>query len=85
MARAGELEVRVRSEGIDRIRGEIRRANQRTVLAVIGAALMVGAAIVYGIGDTTLATLWGAPIWAWILAGLGGCLALAALASRWED
>ena len=42
MARAGELEVHMRSEGIDRIRGEIRRANRRTVLATIGAALIVG-------------------------------------------
>ena len=85
MAREGELEVRVRSEGIDRIRSEIRRANQRTVLAVIGAALLIGAAIILGLGGTPLATLWGAPVWTWILAGLGAGLAFAALASGWED
>ena len=84
-ARAGELEVRVRSDGIDRIRAEIRRANRRTVLATIGAALIVGAAIVLGLGGTALATLWGAPIGSWILAGLGGCLAFAALAGGSKD
>ena len=85
MARAGELEVRMRSEEVDRIRSEMRRANQRTVLAVIGAALLVGAAIILGLGGGGLATLWGAPVWSWILAGLGGCLALAALVRGWED
>ena len=85
MARAGEFEVRVRSEGIDRIRAEIRRANQRTVLAVIGAALLIGAAIILGLGEAPLATLWGAPVWTWILAGLGGGLAFAALARGWKD
>ena len=81
MARDGELEVRVRSEGLDRIRAEIRRANQRTVLAVIGAALLIGAAVILGLGEASLATLWGAPVWTWVLAGLGAALAFAALAS----
>ena len=85
MARAGEFEVRVRSEGIDRIRAEIRRANQRTVLAVIGAALLIGAAVILGLSEASLATLWGAPVWTWVLAGLGAGLAFAALASGWKD
>ena len=85
MARSGELEVRVRSEGIDRIRAEIRRANQRTVQAVIGAALLIGAAVILGFGDASLATLWGAPVWTWVLGGLGAGLAFAALASGWKD
>ena len=78
LARAGELEVRMRSEEIDRLRGEIRRANRRTMLAILGAALLIGASVVLGAGGGQLAMVWGAPIWTWILGGAGLCLAFVA-------
>ena len=78
LARSGEIEVGIRSEAIDRLRAEIRRANQRTVLAVIGAALLLGASVILGLGGTQLPMLWGAPIWTWILGGAGVCLVFAA-------
>ena len=78
LARAGELEVRMRSEEIDRLRGEIRRANRRTMLAILGAALLIGASVVLGVGGGQLAMVWGAPIWTWILGGAGLCLAFVA-------
>ena len=40
----------MRSEELDRMRAEIRRANQRTVLAVTGAALLIGASVILGVG-----------------------------------
>ena len=78
LARAGEIEVRIRSEAIEQLRVEIRRTNQRTVLAVIGAALLLGASVILGVGGTQLPMLWGAPIWTWILGGAGVCLVFAA-------
>ena len=83
--RAGEIEVRIRTEEIDRLRAEIRRANQRTVLAVIGAALLLGASVILGIGEAQLPMLWGAPIWTWILGGAGVWLVFAAWSSGRED
>ena len=85
LARSGEIEVRIRSEEIDRLRAEIRRANQRTVLAVIGAALLLGASVILGVGGTQLPMLWGAPIWTWVLGGAGVCLAFAAWSSGGDD
>ena len=85
LARTGEIEVRIRSGEIGRIRDEIRRANQRTVLAMIGAALLIGASLILALGGTQLSRLWGAPIWTWILGGTGACLALAAWAGGRED
>ena len=78
LARAGEIEVRVRAEELDRIRAEIRRANQRTVLAVTGAALLVGTAVIVALGGTPPVLLWGAPVWSWALGGIGACLVFAA-------
>ena len=78
LARSGEIEVRIRAEEIDRLRAETRRANQRTVLAIIGAALLLGASVLFALGGTPLAMLWGAPVWSWILGGAGVCLAFAA-------
>ena len=81
LARSGEIAVRIRSEEIDRLRAEIRRANQRTVLAVMGAALLLGASVILGVGGTQLPMLWGAPIWTWILGAAGICLAFTAWSS----
>ena len=80
LARSGRLEVAIRSEEIDRLRGEIRRANRRTVQAVIGAALLIGASVVLGLDGERLAMAWGAPVWTWVLGGTGVCLVLAAWA-----
>ena len=80
-ARAGELQVRIRSEDIDRLRAEIHRANQRTTLAVVGAALLLGASVVLGLGGAQVAVMWGVPLWSWILGGAGVWLAYAAWSS----
>ena len=85
LARTGELEVRMRSEEIGRIRHEIRRAGRRNVLAVVGAALLVGASLILGLGGNDLSVWWGAPIWTWILVCAGACLAIAAWAGGRED
>ena len=78
LARSGEIEVRIRSEELDLVRNEIRRANRRTVLAVIAAALLAGAAVVLALGGAPPAMLWGVPVWSWILGAAGAGLALAA-------
>ena len=85
LARSGDIEVRMRSEELDRMRSEIRRANQRTVLAVTGAALLIGASVILGLGEARHPVLWGAPVWTWILGGAGIVLAAAAWLSGGED
>ena len=85
LARSGEMEVRMRAEAIERLRAEVRRANQRTVLAIIGAALLLGASVTLGFVGTGLPALWGVPVWTWILGGAGVCLAFAAWSSGREN
>ena len=85
LARSGDIEVKLRSEELDRVRAEIRRANQRTVLAVTGAALLIGASVILGVGGARYPVLWGAPVWTWVLGGAGLILASAAWLSGGED
>ena len=85
LARSGDIEVRMRSEELDRVRAEIRRANQRTVLAVTGAALLIGASVILGVGADRYPVLWGAPVLTWALGGAGIVLAVAAWWSGGED
>jgi len=77
-AKEGRLEVRIRSQDLASIRAEIKRANRRTVLAVVGAALILSAAVVYGLDGFQPAMLAGAPVAAWVLGAAGAWLVLAA-------
>ncbi len=85
LVRSGEIEVRIRAGEIDRLRAEIRRGNRRTVLAIVGAALLLGASVTLGLAGTGLPAVWGVPVWTWILGGAGICLAFAAWAGGRED
>jgi ubiquinone biosynthesis protein len=77
-AREGRLELRMKSEDLASLRREIRRANQRTVLAVVGSALLLSAAAIYGLDGFQPAMVAGAPVLSWVLGALGVYLVLAA-------
>lgn len=70
-ARNGELRVEMSSPELRRLRRDARRANQRTVLAVIGSALILSSAALLATPSPPGPALWGAPLLAW-LAGLPG-------------
>ncbi|MCB1745060.1 MAG: ubiquinone biosynthesis regulatory protein kinase UbiB, partial [Gammaproteobacteria bacterium] len=67
----GQLQMRLTSEDLTEIRREIRRANRRTVQSVVGAALVISAAAVYGLSGYQPHMVWGAPLMSWVLGGLG--------------
>ncbi len=77
-ARDGKLRVEMSSKEIERVRREIRRSNQRTVLAVVGAALILSAAALLGLDGYAPRIIAGAPLLTWVLGGLGVYLVLAA-------
>ncbi len=83
-ARDGKLRVEMNSKEIERVRREIRRSNQRTVLAVVGAALILSAAALLGLDGYSPRIFAGAPLMTWILGGLGVYLVLAAWPSDSE-
>ena len=76
-ARAGQLRVEMNSVDLNRMRREIRRANQRTVLAVAGSALILSAAALLGAGAPE-PIMGGAPLLSWLLGGLGMYMVLVA-------
>nr|VFK09355.1 MAG: 2-octaprenylphenol hydroxylase [Candidatus Kentron sp. LPFa] len=61
---------------IAQIRQEIRRANRRTILAVIGGSLLISAALLLGLDGFSPMMLWGAPWLVWVLGGVGVYLLL---------
>jgi ubiquinone biosynthesis protein len=64
---------------IRKVRDEIKRGNQRTVVAVTGASLLVSAFIVFGLDGFAPAMLFGAPVISWALGGLGAFFLLFAI------
>ena len=70
-ARSGNLQVQSNPEEMNRIAREIRRANQRTFGAIVGAALIVSAAVLKGLDGYAPAMFGGAPLSSWILAAVG--------------
>jgi ubiquinone biosynthesis protein len=58
---------------LDKLRQEMRRANQRLFRAIVGSAFVISAAIIYAYADPTATTMLGnAPLLTWMLGGLGG-------------
>jgi len=73
-ARDGELRVEWHSAELARIRGELRDGNRRAVLAIIGAALLICAALIYGLDGLRPAQIFGAPLASWLFGGAGAAL-----------
>ena len=64
---------------MQKIRDEIRRSNQRTVMTIAGTGLVLGGLIIYGLDGFTPNLLWGAPLLSWITGGLGAFILLVSL------
>jgi ubiquinone biosynthesis protein len=74
----GEAQEQQREE-IEKIRDEIRRSNQRTVLTIAGTGLLLGGMITFGLDGFTPSLIGGAPLISWISGGLGAFILLYAL------
>ncbi len=72
-------EHRQQLQEIQKIREEIRRSNQRTVLTIAGTGLLMGGLIVFGLDGFTPTQFWGAPLISWIAGGLGAFILLVSL------
>ena len=56
---------------IRKVREEIKRGNQRTVVAIAGASLLMSAFIVFGLDGFAPTMVLGAPLVSWVLGGIG--------------
>ncbi len=75
-ARDGELSVRTEAEQWRQIRREIRRANHRTFSAIVGSALIIGAAMIVALDGYAPQMVFGAPLLSWVLGAIGTLVVL---------
>jgi len=67
----GKLPVALQAEEMEKIRCEIRRANRRSYSAIVGAALLISAAILTTLDERAGPLLINLPWPAWLLGGCG--------------
>jgi ubiquinone biosynthesis protein len=80
-ATTGKLHIEWTSTDLRSLRSEIKRANHRTINAIVGTGLLLGAAIIYGLDGHAPTVIFGAPLLSWLCGGLG----LAILAINWTE
>ena len=76
------LHLPLSGDELGKLRHEIRRANQRTVSAVVGTGLLLSAAVIKGLDGYAPAMLGDAPLLSWLLAALGAIALLGAWPRR---
>ena len=64
---------------LEKIRREMRRSNQRTVLGVVGTGLVIAAVVLLAVQEGATAQLSSVPLLTWVLGGLGAYMIIAAL------
>ena len=69
--RDGKIQVELKATELEKIRTEIRQSNQRSVLATIGSAFIICAAVIFGLDGYSPAMLGGAPYLTWLFGGVG--------------
>lgn len=77
-ANTGDLTLRLHKQEMEQLRQEVRRANRRNFHAVVGAALVVSAAVLLSPDLGLLTNPWHTPLIGWLLGGVGAGLLLGA-------
>jgi len=72
-------EHRLQLREMQKIRDDIKRGNQRTVMTIAGTGLLMAGLIVFGLDGFTPMMIWGAPLVSWIAGGLGAFILLVSL------
>jgi len=69
--RDGKIQVELKATELEKIRTEIKRSNRRTVLATVGSAFVICAAVIFGLDGFSPAMVAGVPYLTWLLGGMG--------------
>ena len=75
----GKLHVELESSEFEKIKKEIRSGNQKVALATVGSALIICAAIIFGLDGFSPAMWGGAPYLTWLFGAAGLGLLIVAL------
>lgn len=74
--RDGKIQVELKAPELEKIRTEIRQSNKRSVLATIGSAFIICAAVIFGLDGYSPAMVDGVPYLTWLFGGVGLLLLL---------
>jgi ubiquinone biosynthesis protein len=77
-ANMGEIKIQLAPREMEQLNREIRRSNRRNFYAIVGAALILGAAVILGLDGLHPTMLGDAPLLTWIMGGVGTFLVLSA-------
>ena len=69
--RDGRIQMEWKSENMEDLKNEIRLGNQRIILAIIGSAFIICAALIYGLDGYQPAMLGGVPYLSWLFGSIG--------------
>ena len=69
--RDGKIQVELKASELEKIRREIKRSNQRAVLATVGSAFVICAAVIFGLDGFSPAMVAGVPYLTWLFGGMG--------------
>jgi len=69
--RDGKIQVELKATELEKIRTEIKRSNQRAVLATVGSAFIICAAVIFGLDGFSPAMVGGVPYLTWLFGGVG--------------
>ncbi|TDJ16575.1 MAG: ubiquinone biosynthesis regulatory protein kinase UbiB [Gammaproteobacteria bacterium] len=74
--RDGKIQVELKAPELEKIRTEIRQSNKRSVLATVGSAFIICAAVIFGLDGYSPAMVGGVPYLTWLFGGVGLLLLL---------
>ncbi len=77
----GKLQLEWKSAELERLRGDMKRANRRTLYAITGGSLLISASVIYGLDGHAPLLFGDAPLLTWLAGGVGLVLVLLA----WGD
>ena len=80
-ATTGQLQVEWTSRQIEQLRRDLRAGQRRMFHAIVGAALLVSAALIYGLDGLRPLMVGGAPLLTWLF----GLLGVVVLIGAWPD
>lgn len=69
--RDGKIQVELKATELEKIKTEIRQGNQRSVLATVGSAFIICAAVIFGLDGYSPAMVGGVPYLTWLFGGVG--------------
>ena len=81
-AQSGHLKLELQAQEIDKLRHEIRAANRRNIFAILGATLLLAAALILALDGYHPSMLGEAPLLSWVAGALGAVFLLAAWPSE---